>query len=138
MFAVLALLGAGCSHKTRYADDPTIHPELDVSVAWIKKKKNSIDMRVVFKNKAQYPLTYSGSSLRLNYDGRDGYTASSDFVRTLLPGESDARTILFRFEQLVAKKGIATFTVDPLYKGGSGDDKNRQQVRRYLRRFEIQ
>lgn len=134
----LFLLVTGCSHKARYADDPSIHPDLDVSVAWLKNKKNSIDMRVIFKNQGKYPLTFSGGAMHLNFDGREGYSTSTDFVRTLMPGESDARTLIFRFEQLVGKKGVATFTVDPLYKGGSGDDKNRQQVRRYLRRFELE
>lgn len=133
----LALLATtACTQKARYADDPTIHPDLDVSVAWLKNKRDSVDMRLIFHNKSTYPLTFTGSSVRLSYDGRTAYH-TADFVRTLLPGESDARTFVFRFEQLVERKGIATLTVDPLYKGGAGDDKTRQEVRRYLRRFEL-
>lgn len=137
ILAVTLLLAAGCSSKTRYADDSTIHPDLDVSVAWLKNKKNTVDMRLVFRNKSSFPITYTGSSVKLSFDGRDGLQAEN-FVRTLLPDESEARTLIFRYEQTVAKKGIATLIVDPIYKGGTGEEGTRQTVRRYFRRFELQ
>jgi hypothetical protein len=137
--ALLPLLVlAACAHDSllRYPDDPSVHPDLEVSVAWLERRRDRVEMRLLFRNRSSYPLTFTGNAVAFAFDGRHG-AHSEDFVRTLLPGETDARTIAFRFEQLVGDRGVGTLVIDPIHKGGVGPEKERQSTRRYFRRFDI-
>ena len=111
----------GCSGRQKIADEPNLHPALNMSVEWIKNKRDSIDMRVNFT--AKEALHFDRNAVTLTFEGKQGNLREMAFNITMPAGSSQAKTLIYTFPKDVPKSGTATITIDPLYKGTEGDAK---------------
>lgn len=115
----------GCGHKKlKYADEPTLHEGLQITVEWLKPKGDTIDMRLVWHNTYNHALHFNSEAMTLNYDNQTVIPRGKPFTLSLAPNETVARVVIFGFGKKTPKNGTATFQIDPIYKGSAAENGN--------------
>ncbi len=110
------LLFISCGHKKiKYSDPQTpIKAGLNVDVEWVKNKGNRLDLKVLFNNNSDKPMTINETAFGLTFEGRKGVYKKNGLTYQLGAKQSESVLFHFAFSPPVAPKGLAVFSVNPV------------------------
>lgn len=139
LFSCLILASlVGCGHKKlKYADEPSLHEGLQVSVLFLKPKSETIDMKLSWRNTYKHPVSFTSDAMSLDYEGAKASPKGKQYTISLAPDETASRLVIFNFGRKVPPKGTATLTIEPLLKGTSAET-SASKLPSYRRALAIQ
>ena len=121
---LIAGFSAGCGHKTVLAADSATVGDakgVNMTVAWVKNKKNSIDAQVKVTNSAAHAVFFKNKSILLEFgDAKRGLKNMTQAFE-LAPGQSTDQVFIFDFGTTKAKSGVATLILTPTNIDGGGE-----------------
>ncbi len=122
LLAVFALtMACAGKHRVKFeGSDGTAANEagdksMSISVAWLKNKKNRVDVLATIKNTYDVPVTFKKKNIRLTVDGQIGEISKNEFSGELAAaGGSERGVLIFEFANKLPETGKATLTIDEI------------------------
>lgn len=88
---------------------------VSISVAWLKNRKNRVDILATVKNTYDVPVAFKKKNIRLTIDGQTGAISKNEFSGELAAqGGSERGVLIFEFANKLPESGRATLTIDEI------------------------